>query len=271
MDVEDWFHVCGDGFYSDPRRWESFPHRLPETLPRLLDLLAEGGHRATFFFLGWVAARHPELVRETARRGHEVGVHGDLHRRADEMTPEEFRDDLRRARDRVESASGVRATVHRAAEWSIRAPEDRALAVLAEEGLVCDASVTSVPPLGRPSNPRGAFRIQTSRGEVTEVPPLTGRFVGRRLPLGGAWPFRLLPERSIAEAEERFRGRGDPAVFTLHPWELDSHHPPMEALPALLRAVHFAGLRGLPGRLERFLARDRCVALADAVASLRAA
>ncbi|MGE5413259.1 MAG: polysaccharide deacetylase family protein, partial [Syntrophomonadaceae bacterium] len=85
IDAEDWFHVCGDGYYSDHRRWDGFAARLETTLGGLLEALSRGRHRATVFFLGWVARRYPRLVRETAARGHEIGVHGDLHVRADEM------------------------------------------------------------------------------------------------------------------------------------------------------------------------------------------
>src|SRR6266542_1138400 len=149
IDVEDWFHVCGDDYYSDPRRWDGFAPRVEKTLLALLDRLDWGGHRATLFFLGWVAGRYPDLVREAARRGHEIAVHGDLHRRADEMSREEFREDLRRARDRV------------------------------EEGFLCDASMTAVPPLGWPGNPPGPHRIEINGGSLLEVPPLTGRGFGR--------------------------------------------------------------------------------------------
>jgi polysaccharide deacetylase family protein (PEP-CTERM system associated) len=271
IDVEDWFHVCGDGYYSDPRRWASFPGRVEKTLSGLLELLHRGEHRATFFFLGWVAGRYPDLVRETAHRGHEVGVHGDLHRRVDEMSPAEFRDDLRRAREKVEAAGGGSAAVYRAAEWSIRHPAEPALATLAREGFRCDASMTAVPPLGLRHNPIGPHRIDFGGRTITEVPPLTGRAYGRRLPLGGGWPFRLLGERRLQGAEEEFRAAGYPAVFTFHPWELDREHPPMDGLPALTRVVHFAGLRSFPERLERWLAQDRSVPLEDALAGLSAA
>src|SRR6266508_6389197 len=134
IDVEDWFHVCGDDYYSDPRRWGGFASRVEKTLSGLLERLDRGGHRATLFFLGWVARRFPDLVREAAARGHEIGVHGDLHRRAHEMSVPEFRDDLARARDTIEEAAGARAACYRAAEWSIRHPGEPALAVLASEG-----------------------------------------------------------------------------------------------------------------------------------------
>jgi polysaccharide deacetylase family protein (PEP-CTERM system associated) len=271
IDAEDWFHVCGDDYYSDPRLWPSFAPRIEATLGRLFEMLDEGGHRATIFFLGWIASRYPRLVSEAARRGHEIGVHGDLHRRADEMTAGEFRDDLRRARDRIEDAAGARAFVYRAAEWSIRHADAPALEELAAAGFRCDASIMPVPPLGSARNPQGPYRIERNGWCLTEFPPLTGRVLGRRLPLGGAWPFRLLSEERLAAAEDRFRDRGYPAVFTVHPWEIDAHHPPMGGLAATARAVHFLGLRSFPARFERWLQRDRCVALKDVMPRLRAA
>jgi polysaccharide deacetylase family protein (PEP-CTERM system associated) len=268
IDVEEWFHVCGDDYYSDPRRWSGFTPRIEKTLPALLNLLQRGGHRATLFFLGWIAGRYPELVREAARRGHEIAVHGDLHRRADDMSREEFRRDLRRARERVEQACGVRVRSYRAAEWSIRHAGQDALAVLVEEGLFCDASITPVPPLGRAGNPPGPHRIEINGGSLVEIPPLTGRGFGRTIPMGGGWPFRMFPAGRLRREEDGFRDSGLPAVFTFHPWEFDAEHPAMEALNPLVRLVHFYNLRGLPERFERWLAADRCVALADVLPRL---
>jgi polysaccharide deacetylase family protein (PEP-CTERM system associated) len=268
IDAEEWFHVCGEEAYADPRRWDAFAPRVETTLTRLLDLLTQGGHRATVFFLGWIAQRYPDLAREAARRGHEIGVHGDLHRRADEMTPAEFQHDAARAREKVERAAGVAPTAYRAAEWSIRHPNDPALAALAAVGFRCDASMTCVPPLGRADNPAGPCRIAFAAGSIVEVPPLTGRGFGRLLPMGGGWPFRILPVERLSRAEEVFRGRGLPAVFTFHPWEFDAEHPAMDGLPPLARLIHFAGLPGLPARFERWLAQERAVALEDAVVQL---
>jgi polysaccharide deacetylase family protein (PEP-CTERM system associated) len=269
IDAEDWFHVCGDGYYSDPRRWDGFASRIETTLVSLFDRLARGGHRATVFFLGWIARRYPGLVKTARERGHEIGVHGDLHVRADEMTTEEFREDLRRASRSLEAAGGGEAfSVYRAAEWSIREPGAAALSVLAAAGFRCDASMMPVPPLGSAAVPRGPHRIDRDGWSLVELPPLTGRAFGRRLPMGGAWPFRVLSAARLADAEARARDAGAPAVFTLHPWELDPEHPRMDGLPAMLRAVHFAGLRGFPQRYERWLDRDPCVAIGDVLPEL---
>ena len=270
IDAEEWFHVCGVEAYADPRRWDAFAPRVESTVGWRLDLLARGGHRATFFFLGWIAGRYPDLAREAVRRGHEIGVHGDLHRRADDMTPGQFRDDAVLAREKVERAAGVMPTSYRAAEWSIRHPNDPALAQLAAAGFACDASMTCVPPLGRADNPAGPSRIEFASGSIVEVPPLTGRRFGRPLPMGGAWPFRILSVARLLRAEDAFRDRGHPAVFTFHPWEFDAEHPPMAGLPPITRLVHFAGLAGLTARFTRWLAQERTVALEDAVRQLAA-
>jgi polysaccharide deacetylase family protein (PEP-CTERM system associated) len=268
VDLEDWFHVCGDGFYSDPRRWDAFAPRVEESFLGLLDLLRKGGHRATVFVLGWIARRHPDLVRRAAADGHEIGVHGDLHVRADELTRAEFREDLLRSRDSVETAAGTRSLSYRAAEWSIRSPRAEALDVLGREGFARDASVMPVPPLGDAGNPAGPYRLSRDGWSLVELPPLSGRVGGVSLPLGGAWPFRLLSERRLERAESEARERGIPAVFTIHPWELDGAHPSMDGLPAILRLVHFAGLRRFPERFRRWLARERTVCIEDAARSL---
>src|SRR5262249_10142031 len=158
-------------------------------------------HRATVFFLGWIARRHPGLVRAAAEKGHEVAVHGDLHVRADEMTREEFRQDLDRARRSIEDAGGAGATAYRAAEWSIRSPAAVAFREPAAGGFRCDASIVPFPPLGSVANHPGPHRIERDGWSMVEMPPLTGRILGLRLPLGGSWPFRILPEPRLAEAE----------------------------------------------------------------------
>jgi polysaccharide deacetylase family protein (PEP-CTERM system associated) len=272
VDVEDWFHVCGDDYFSDPRRWDRFAARVETTMALLFRALEGGGHRATFFFLGWIAARYPELVREAVRRGHEIGVHGDLHRRADEMDAEEFRADLLEASAKIQRAGAPRPRVHRAAEWSIRRVEDPALEVLAREGYACDASMTRVPPLGKADNHPGPQKIRFggAAAAIVEMPPLTGSGFGRSLLMGGGWAFRMFSEDRVAGTENEFRDRGWPAVFTFHPWEVDPDHPPMEGLSPLGRLVHFYRRDSTLERLERWLDEsDRCVAVGDAISKLQ--
>ena len=274
IDVEDWFHVCGDDYYSDPRRWDHFVPRVETTLSLFFAALERGRHRATFFFLGWIAGRYPDLVAEAVRRGHEIGVHGDLHRRADDMAPEDFRRDLLAAAEKIERAGAPRPRIHRAAEWSIRRPEDPALGILAREGYACDASMTRVPPLGDANNHPGPQRISVDGAggpAIVEIPPLTGRGFGRNLPMGGGWPFRMFSPERLSRSENDFRDAGWPAVFTFHPWELDRAHPPMEGLGPIARLVHFYRQPSTLERLKRWLdSSDPCVSVGEALEKLAA-
>ena len=226
-------------------------------------MLERGGHRATVFFLGWVARRYPDLVREAARRGHEIGVHGDLHRRADEMTPAEFASDLaaRAGVDRRRPAGRPRGRLPRGrvVDPGRRArPRSRSWRA---PGFAATRRRCPCRRWGARGTRRARTGSQSDGWSLTELPPLTGRAFGRRLPLGGAWPFRLLSERRLdAGGAGAYRDRGEPAVFTFHPWEFDPAHPAMDGPPgADPRRCTSPGLAGLPERFARWLARDRCV------------
>ncbi|MFN7988804.1 MAG: polysaccharide deacetylase family protein [Thermoanaerobaculia bacterium] len=263
VDVEEWFHVCGHPTYDVPERWCSFPSRVAPATGRILDLLARTSSRATFFVLGWVARRHPALVREIVGAGHEVGCHGDLHRRANTMTGPEFRADLRAARASIEDAAGKPVASYRAPEWSLRTTSSPHLPTLVEEGFRLDSSLLAVPPIGDVANPVRPTLLHTSAGDLLEVPPLVGTFFGRPAMLGGGWTSRLSREARVTAAAEESLARGQSPVFYLHPWEVDDEHPPMD-LPPVARLVHFGGRGRVVPRLSRLLARFPSVPLAEA-------
>jgi len=263
VDVEEWFHVCGHPAYDVPERWESFPSRVVPATERILDLLERTSSRATFFVLGWVARHHPGLVRRIAAAGHEVGCHGDLHRRANTMTPQEFRADLRAAREALEAACGVRAVAYRAPEWSLRTTASPHLATLVGEGFSVDSSLLAVPPIGDLGNPLRPTVLHTPAGDLLEVPPFVGTFFGQPAMLGGGWTSRLSREARVAAETEAALARGESPVFYLHPWEVDDAHPPMELAP-VPRLVHFAGRERVLPRLARLLERHRSSSLSQA-------
>lgn len=267
VDVEEWFHVCGVAPYSDSASWEGLTPRVVPATGILLDLLAPTASRATFYVVGWVARRHPSLVRRIAEAGHELGCHGDRHLRVDGLPPEAFREELRRGRAALEDAAGVRVTAHRAPEWSIRSTRSSALAILAEEGFETDSSLLPVPPLGEPSNPRRPTLVATKSGPILEVPALVGTLWGRPAMMGGGWTSRLSREGRVAAAIDGALAAGVPPVLYVHPWEVDPEHPPME-LPALARFIHFAGLSRVVPRLRRLLARHTFVPVRDVRAAL---
>ncbi|MBK9088516.1 MAG: polysaccharide deacetylase family protein [Holophagales bacterium] len=263
VDVEEWFHVCGHPAYDVPDRWGAFPSRVVPSTERILELLDRTSSHATFFVLGWVARRHPDLVRRIAGAGHEVGCHGDLHRRADAMTSDEFRADLRAARAALENACGAPVTAYRAPEWSLRSTSSPHLATLVEEGFRVDSSLLAVPPIGDPDNPRRPTVLKMPAGDLLEVPPFVGTFFGRPAMLGGGWTSRLSREARVAAAVEAAFGSGENPVFYLHPWEVDEEHPPMELSP-VARLVHFGGRGRVVPRLLRLLSRHRAHSLAEA-------
>jgi polysaccharide deacetylase family protein (PEP-CTERM system associated) len=263
VDFEEWFCICGDEHYSDPRNWDRFEATIERSADRLLERLAAAGVRATFFVLGWIARRYPALVRRAAAAGHEIAFHGMTHRRCDEMPPGELRRELEEGKALLEDLAGAAVAGFRAPEWSVRSPGDPVLAALAECGYRYDASLTSIPILGRKSNPPRAFAAATAAGRIAEFPPLTGRGWGQTVNFGGGWAFRRLPWRRILAREEEFRREGSPAVFTFHPWEFDPDPPPLPGASPLLRLTRVANRSRLPGRFERLLARGPFRRLGD--------
>jgi polysaccharide deacetylase family protein (PEP-CTERM system associated) len=229
--------------------------RVDICVDRILGLLAPTPSRATFFVLGWVARRSPALVRRITEAGHEVGCHGDLHRRLFEMSPGEFRADLVRSRDTLQETLGAPVTAYRAPEWSIRTADNPALAILVEEGFTVDSSLTDAPPVGVPGNPTRPTMIRTASGPILEVPPLMGTFFSRRALWGGGVCMRMTRFSRIDSALERSLARGIPPVLYCHPWEFDEAHPPMPGLTAVQRLVRFAGRRRTEKRLTVWLSR----------------
>lgn len=263
VDVEEWFHVCGNARYGDPSTWEARPERLAVGLDRLLGTLARFDAKATFFVLGWVARRHPQLVKRIRSAGHEVGSHGDMHRRVFEMPPAEFRRDLRASRDALQELLGEPVTMFRAPEWSMRRPDSPALAILVEEGFRLDSSLVPAPPVGLASNPRGPVVLETASGPILEVPPLMGTFFFRPAILGGGVCSRMTRFSRLLGFVEKARAAGIPPVLYLHPWELDPEHPAMR-LSLVGSLVHFAGRRRTAPRLERLLSLYRFALLGSA-------
>ncbi len=266
VDVEEWFHVCGHPAYGDPSTWDARPSWVEEGVERILSLLAPTSSRATFFVLGWVARRTPGLVRRIAEAGHEVGSHGDLHRRVFEMTLEEFREDVVRSRDTLQEILGRRVTSHRAAEWSMRTPDNPALAVLVEEGFAVDSSLVDAPPVGLPGNPARPAVLRTPSGPILEVPPLMGTFFLRRAMWGGGVCMRMSRYRRVSAALDRELAAGVPPVLYCHPWEFHDEHPSMPGLSLVGRLVRFAGRRRTEKRLKAWLERHTFVPISSVTA-----
>ena len=269
IDVEDYFQVSAFDRVVPRSAWDSMESRVSGNTTRLLDLFDEYHVHATFFVLAWVAERHPALVREIVRRGHEVASHGYGHELVYNLTPEAFRADIRRAKQVLEDAGGQPVAGYRAPSYSITAKSMWALDVLIEEGYRYDSSIFPIrhDRYGVPGSPRHPYEIERASGRIVEAPPSTVAIGPLTLPVAGGGYFRLLPyrwtERGLARLNRRER---KPAVFYLHPWEIDPDQP---RLPAdwLGRFRHYRNLHATEGRLRRLLRDFRFGPLRDVLAS----
>jgi len=255
IDVEEYFQAHAYAKVIDPADWERIPGRVTANVRRLLALLAAHSTRATFFVLGWVADRHPELVREIVAAGHEVGSHGYAHRLLHRQSPDEFAADLARSLAVLRRVLGDAGAPlgYRAPGFSLTARTLWALDILRAQGIRYDSSLQ--PVLTRRRNGAyGASRFATRLDAgLWEFPVSTVRLAGYNCPVAGGAYFRLLPLWVTRRAIDRINAEGRPAVVYLHPWELDPAEPdvPQAALHARLR--HRLNLGKTEGRLRRLL------------------
>lgn len=272
VDVEDWFQVGAFESVLAREGWRSLPHRVERNTDAVLELFSDAEVKATFFTLGWVAERHPALIRRVIDQGHEIASHGWDHARVFTMTPDQFREDLARARKAIEDAGGVAVAGYRAPSFSIDARTPWAHAVLAEAGYRYSSSVAPVvhDHYGWPEAPRFAFR-PLSDAPLIELPVTTARLMGRTLAAGGGGFFRLLPYAfsrwAIRQNNERERR---PAIFYFHPWEIDVDQPRVRTAPLKSRLRHYSRLAAMQPKLKRLL-KDFAWSRVDEVARAEAA
>lgn len=264
FDVEEWFHIRRTEDWLPLDRWSELTSRLSICLDRIAALLAQTGNRATFFWLGWCAERHPEWVKRLAAAGHEIACHGYSHRALDRLTREEFRDEIRRTRALLQNLSGQPVRGFRAPSLSLGPTTAWMLDVLAEEGFAYDSSLL-VTQLRfnrpQPSHDGSAtssevsadlvrrlreirpWRWETKAGTIIEL-PVSVRPCGRLcLPFAGGLFYRVAPYWAVAATVRQFNAQKTPAVFYAHPWEFDLEGPAL-AGPAIERFSHRFRLAG---------------------------
>jgi polysaccharide deacetylase family protein (PEP-CTERM system associated) len=255
VDVEEHFQVQALAGVVSRDSWDARDSRVELSTHRVLDVFAAANVKATFFTLGWVAERHPALVRRIVAEGHEVGSHGYDHVRAHTQSVEAFRADVRRTKAILEDVSGAPVAGYRAATFSIGAANLWAFDVLAEEGHVYSSSINPIRHdlYGMPQAPRFAFRPRPG-SPLVELPITTVRLAGRNLPCGGGGFFRLLPyvwsRWAIGQVNRADR---QPAIFYFHPWEIDHGQPREPGLGWRSRLRHYTNLGGMEARLVRLL------------------
>lgn len=254
VDVEDYFQVQAFAGVIDPATWDAIPCRVEANMDRILELFARTGIAATFFTLGWIADRYPGIVRRIVDAGHELASHGYGHARADGQTPDQFRDDVRRARRVLQDLGGVPVVGYRAPTFSIGRRNPWAFDVLADEGYTYSSSVYPVRHdlYGTPDAPR--FPYRPAAGPLIEIPMTTLRMGGRNLPCAGGGYFRLMPYAMFRAMLRRFnRVDAAPGVFYFHPWEIDPGQPNIRAASRMSRFRHTVNLSAMQSRLESLL------------------
>lgn len=256
VDVEDYFHVSAFANSIDRSQWDIYPCRVESNTRALLRMFEHAGVKATFFVLGWVAERYPDLVREIASAGHEVACHGYSHELVYKQTPEVFRAESKRAKDILEDIIHKPVNGYRAASYSITLKSTWALDILAELGFRYDSSIFPVhhDRYGMPDAPREPHVLKTPKGHsLVEFPLSTLQLWRYRLPISGGGYFRLFPYWFTRAALKRINSADElPFIFYLHPWEIDTDQPRVQA-SLLSRFRHYQNLGRCQERLAALL------------------
>jgi polysaccharide deacetylase family protein (PEP-CTERM system associated) len=254
VDVEDWFQVQAFAGIIAREAWETLPRRVEANTEIFLQMFADAGVKATFFTLGWVADRHPQLVRRIVAEGHELASHGYWHQLADGQTPDVFRQDVAHARHVLQDVGGVAVRGYRAPTFSINARNPWAFGILADEGYSYSSSLFPIKHdlYGVPDAPRFAHRV--GDGRLMEIPMTTVRAGGRNLPCAGGGYFRLFPYALFRAGLRRLNAHdGASGVFYTHPWEIDAGQPRVLAAPLMSKFRHYVNLSRTKARITRLL------------------
>jgi polysaccharide deacetylase family protein (PEP-CTERM system associated) len=263
VDVEEYFQVSVFDDVVERSAWDRLPSRVEANVDVLLELLERHRTVGTFFTLGWIADRKPALVRRIAAAGHEIASHGWWHRRVSKLRPPEFREEIRRSKSILEDVSGQGVVGFRAPSFSIVPGVEWAFDVLLEEGYRYDSSLFPIrrPDYGYPSAATVPHHLERAAGSLLELPMATTTIGGLRFPAAGGGYLRQLPYGIIARAFRQQTAAGLPAMFYIHPWEIDPDQPRLAA-PMVARWRHYRGLERTLPRIERLLREFRFTSVA---------
>ena len=255
VDVEDYFQVSAFEPYIVKDQWDSLEHRVELNTQRILDIFNQFNTKATFFTLAWVAERYPQVIKRIVAEGHELACHGYEHIRVTEQTPEQFRTDIRRAKNILENIAGMRVKGYRAASYSINEDNLWAHEVLYEEGFEYSSSIYPVKHdlYGIPNAPRFSYSPLHDKA-FKEIPITTIEFLNNNIPCGGGGFFRFYPYffsrwalNNIAHKEKQS------AIFYFHPWEIDPEQPRQKGIGFKTKFRHYLNLKRMEKRLRALL------------------
>jgi polysaccharide deacetylase family protein (PEP-CTERM system associated) len=256
IDLEDYYHTAALAGVIGRREWGRCESRIEGSTHRLLAILNDYKVRATFFVLGWVAEQKPQLIKEIYAAGHEIACHGYGHELIYRQQPEEFRADVRQAKQILEQLIGERVKGYRAPVFSVVEDTLWALDILIEEGFTYDSSIFPIlhDRYGIPGGKRFPHRIiRNGKGHLEEFPLSTVRWGGYNIPIAGGGYLRFLPYWLIKRGITSLNKQRQPAIIYLHPWEIDPQQP-RQAVGPLTRLRHYYNLDKMEGKLKRLLA-----------------
>jgi len=267
FDVEEYFQVANMRGVFTREEWDRVDSRLDVGMDAILACLARHEAHATFFYLGWIAERRPDLVRRCLDEGHEVASHGYEHLFLADLGREAFAQDLARTEEALVAAGAPRPVGFRASTFTMTRATWWAFDTLIERGYRYDSSVHPVrhPDYGVPDFDPGISTVKVAAGEIVEFPVATWPLFGRNLPVGGGGYFRLLPGSVLRSAIAGLERRGRRAAIYLHPWEFDPEQP-RQQLPWTKRFRHYVNLERTLPRLERLLGRFRFGSMLEVLA-----
>ena len=250
IDFEDWYQ----GLEIPHAEWDRFEDRIEAAGDKLLGILDEGDTKATFFMLGYVAEKHPAIVKRIRDAGHEIGTHGFSHTLIYNQAPELFKEELTRAIGYLEDLTGSKVLGHRAPFFSITKDSLWALDILGELGIKYDSSIFPVLNYryGIADSPRFPYQIKREKFEFTEFPISTLKLPGFTMPISGGAYFRIYPYQVTKQAIKQVNRSGEPVTFYLHPWELDPDHPRID-VPRRIALTHYFNLGATERRLKRLI------------------
>lgn len=242
IDVEDWYQTMDFNFPLE--KWGSYEDRIEYSLKKLIDLLGENNIKATFFVLGYIAKKHPKLIRKLAEEGHEVASHGSFHKLVYKETEEEFREDIKYARNTIEEIIGKEVVIFRASTWSISKNTLWALEILEDEGFICDSSIqpfqTQISGIkGAPINPYHPI-IDGKKLKILEFPPTVLSFYKVKVPFCGGLYLRILPSRIVKYFLNQVNKERNGLIY-IHPWEVDTNQPKLKVAPHI-KLSHYYNL-----------------------------
>ena len=254
VDVEDYFHVSSFASCIRPEDWDHYECRVVENTQKALQLASDANTLGTFFILGWVAQRYPDLVTEIQQAGHEIGCHSQWHQLVYELGPERFRADLIESRDLLQDITGQPVTLYRSPSFSITQNSLWALEILAEEGFTTDSSIYPVhhDRYGIPNAPVTPHIIKTPSGPICEFPGMVCELGYTKVPVGGGGYLRLLPWAVTRSLLGAVRRQGRPLNVYIHPWEFDPEQPRVAA-PLKSRFRHYQNLKTTHRKIEAML------------------